>query len=34
MYFFFKRKFSEEFKYATNYLLDDKLRIENAETMT
>ena len=33
-YTFFKGKFSEEFKYATNFLLDDKLKIENAETLT
>ena len=31
---FFKGKFNEEFKYATNFLLDDKLEIENAETLT
>ena len=31
---FFKGKFSEEFKYATNFLLDDKLKIEKAETLT
>ena len=33
-YTFFKGKFSEEFKYAINFLLDDKLKIENAETLT
>ena len=27
-------KFNEEFKYATNFLLDDKFEIENAETLT
>ena len=27
-------KFSEEFKYATNFLLDGKLKMENAETLT
>ena len=30
-YTFFKGKFNEEFKYATNFLLDDKLKIEDAE---
>ena len=33
-YTFFNGKFNEEFKYATNFLLDDKLKIENAETLT
>ena len=32
-YTFFKGKFSEEFKYATNFLLDNKLKIETAETL-
>ena len=27
-------KLNEEFKYATNFLLDDKLQIENAEILT
>ena len=34
MYTFFNWKFSEEFKYATNFLLEDKLKIENAEILT
>ena len=32
--YFSRGKFSEEFKYATNFLLDDKLEIENAEILT
>ena len=34
MYTLFKWKFCDEFKYATNFLLDDKLKIENAEILT
>ena len=34
MYTFFKWKFCEEFKYTTDFLLDDKLKIENAEILT
>ena len=34
MYTFFKWKFCEEFKYATYLLLNDKLKIENAEILT
>ena len=32
--FFFKWKFCEEFKYATYFLLDGKLKIQNAEMLT
>ena len=33
-YTFFKGKFCEEFKYATNFLLDGKFKIENDEILT
>ena len=34
MYTLFKWKFCEEIKYVTNFLLDDKLKTENAEILT
>ena len=34
MYTFFKWRFSEEFKYATNFLLHGKLKKETAEILT
>ena len=34
VYIFSKGNHREEFKYATNFLLDDKLKVENAETLT